>query len=394
MAVTFIDDIDVKGKRVFVRADFNVPLDGAQNIADDTRIRATLPTLQHILDSGGALIIASHLGRPKGSPDPGLSLRPVADRLSDLLGKPVLFAEDCIGEDAGRKAEGLKPGQILLLENLRFHSEEKNNDESFARQLAAAADVYINDAFAVSHRAHASVEAITRAVPVCAAGFLVKKEVTSFEKAMKSPARPLAAVIGGAKVSGKLEVLENIISRVNSLLIGGGMAYTFLKAQGKNVGNSMLEEDLIDTAASVMKKAEQNNVQLLLPADCVIAEELKSGVTTKIVTVDDIPNGWMGLDIGPDTIQRFSDVIAQAKTIVWNGPMGVFEIEEFSQGTFKIAQAIAGSDAMSVVGGGDTAAALHQSGCEGGVSFESTAGGAFMEMMEGKTLPGIAALER
>jgi phosphoglycerate kinase len=394
MAVTFIDDIDVKGKRVFVRADFNVPLDDSKNIADDIRIRATLPTLQHILKNGGALIIASHLGRPKGSPDPGLSLRPVADRLSDLLGKPVLFAEDCIGEDAGRKAEGLKPGQILLLENLRFHSEEKNNDESFARQLAAAADVYINDAFAVSHRAHASVEAITRVVPVCAAGFLVKKEVTSFEKAMKSPARPLAAVIGGAKVSGKLEVLENIISRVNSLLIGGGMAYTFLKAQGKNVGNSMLEEDLIDTAASVMKKAEQNNVQLLLPADCVIAEELKSGVTTKIVTVDDIPNGWMGLDIGPDTIQRFSDVIAQAKTIVWNGPMGVFEIKEFSKGTFSIAQAIADADAMSVVGGGDTASALHQAGCEGGVSFESTAGGAFMEMMEGKTLPGIAALER
>ena len=394
MALKYLDQIDVKGKRVFVRADFNVPLDDSGSITNDNRIRETVPTLAYILDKGGAVIVASHLGRPKGKPDPRQSLAPVAKRLGELLALQVQFADDCISDAAIVKGRAVKPGEVLMLENLRFYAEEEKNSEDFARKLGAAADVYINDAFACSHRAHASVEAITRVVPVCAAGFLMKKEIVNFERAMHNPERPLLAIIGGAKVSGKLELLENILQKVDCLVIGGGMAFTFLKAQGLEVGKSLVEADLIDTARTVMAKAREKGVNLLLPTDCVIAEEMKQGVTTKTVSVNDIPAGWMGLDIGPETIQAFNKVIGQAKTIVWNGPMGVFEMEGFEKGTFAIADSIGNSRAMSVVGGGDSVSALKKSGNQAKVTFVSTAGGAFMELLEGKILPGIKALDK
>jgi len=394
MAVKFIDEIDVAGKKVFVRADFNVPLDENCTITNDNRIKATIPTLKYILDNGGAVIAASHLGRPKGKPVAEMSLKPVAARLAELLGVEVQFADDCIGDEAAVKKVALQPGQVLLLENLRFYGQETKNDADFAAQLGAGADVFISDAFAVSHRAHASVEAITHVVPICAAGFLMQKEIQSFENAMTNPERPLVAVVGGAKVSGKLEVLENLLGKVDGVIIGGGMMFTFLKAQGKEVGKSLVEEDLIETAGSILQKATDKGVQLLLPTDCVIAEEFKGGIPTKTVSVDDIPEGWIGLDIGPETVAAFGKVISEAKTIVWNGPMGVFEMPEYSKGTFAVADQIAASSALSVVGGGDSVSALKLSGNQGKVTFVSTAGGAFMEMMEGKTLPGIAALDR
>jgi phosphoglycerate kinase len=393
MAIKYIDEIAVKGKRVFVRADFNVPLDESCNITNDNRIRETVPTLRYILDNGGAIILASHLGRPKAKVVKEMSLLPVAKRLSELLKLQVQFADDCISDAAIARAKALKPGEVLLLENLRFYAQEEKNDAEFAQKLSAGAEIYVNDAFAVSHRAHASVEAITRFVPIVAGGFLMKKELVNFDKAMHNPERPLAAVIGGAKVSGKLEVLENIIGKVDRLIIGGGMAFTFLKAQGKEVGNSLVEADLIDTAKTVMQKALAKNVALLLPIDCVIAEELKAGVTTKTVLIDDIPKGWLGLDIGPATVQAFSDAIVGSKTVVWNGPMGVFEIPEFSSGTFAIADCLAKAPVMSIVGGGDSVSALKKSGNLDKITFVSTAGGAFMEMLEGKVLPGVKALD-
>lgn len=394
MTIKFIDDIDVREKRVFIRADFNVPLDENRNITNDNRITATLPTLQYVLDNGGAVICASHLGRPGGKPVPAMSLKPVADRLSELLGLTVKFVDDCISDEAADAGRALKPGEILLLENLRFYPEEEKNDAAFAEKLGAAADIFISDAFAVSHRAHASVEAITRVVPVCAAGFLMKKEIQSFENAMAHPKRPLAAIIGGAKVSGKLEVLENLIQKVDCIIVGGGMAFTFLKAQGKEVGNSLVEDDLIDTAGAILAQAEEKGVKLMLPVDCVIAEECKGGTTCRTVPTDAIPPGWMGLDIGPETVKLFSRAIKEANTVVWNGPMGVFEIDEFSRGTYALSDCIAACDCMSIVGGGDSVSALKKSGNQDRVSFVSTAGGAFMEMMEGKTLPGIAALDK
>jgi len=393
MSIKYIDGIDVRGKRVFIRADFNVPLDDKQTITDDNRITETVPTIKYVLDNGGAVILASHLGRPKAKVVKEMSLLPVARRLGELLGLPVQFVDDCISDEAVARARALKPGEILMLENLRFYGQEEKNDQEFARKLASGAEIYVNDAFAVSHRAHASVEAITHFVPVVAGGFLMKKEITSFERAMLKPERPLVAVIGGAKVSGKLEMLENIIIKVDRLLIGGGMAFTFLKAQGREVGNSLVEADLIETAKTVMEKAKAKNVVLLLPTDCVIAEELKAGVTTKTVSVSDIPKGWMGLDIGPATVKAFSDAIAGAKTVVWNGPMGVFELPEFSSGTFAIADCIGNAGVMSIVGGGDTVSALKKSGNQDKITFVSTAGGAFMEMLEGKVLPGIKALD-
>ncbi len=393
MAVKFIDDIDVSGKTVFVRADFNVPLDDSGSITNDNRIKATIPTLKHILDNGGAIIAASHLGRPKGKRVPEMSLAPVAKRLGELLGKEIQFVDDCISDEAIEKGKALKPGEVLLLENLRFYGEETKNDEAFARKLGAAADVFISDAFAVSHRAHASVEAITRVVPVCAAGFLMKKEIQNFENAMNDPRRPLVAVVGGAKVSGKLEVLENLVQKVDAVLIGGGMAFTFLKAQGKEVGKSLVEEDLIGTAKTVLQKAADKGIKFVLPNDCVVAAELKGGIPTQTVSIDAIPADSMGLDIGPQSVEAFAGIISDARTIVWNGPMGVFEVDEFSKGTFEVADLIAKSDAMSVVGGGDSVSALKQSGNQDKVTFVSTAGGAFMELMEGKTLPGIAALD-
>jgi phosphoglycerate kinase len=394
MTIRYIDAIELKGKKVFIRADFNVPLDKNQNITDDIRIRETIPTIKYALDKGGAVIVASHLGRPKGKVAPEFSLLPVQKRLSELLGKSVLFADDCIGNDAQAKAQGLKPGEVLLLENLRFYAEEEKNDTAFAQKLARLADIYINDAFAVSHRAHASVEAITHFVQECGAGFLMKKEITSFEKAMNNPQRPLVAIIGGAKVSGKLEMLENIIKKVDMILIGGGMAFTFLKAQGLEVGKSLVEDDLIETAKTILQQAQERGVKIVLPSDCVAAREVKSCVPYKTLSVNEITPDLMGLDIGPATINEFGSVIKAAKTIVWNGPMGVFEIDEFSRGTFSVINQIAESHAMSMVGGGDTDAALHKSGKTDKMSFVSTAGGAFMEMLEGKVLPGIKALDK
>ena len=394
MTIKYIDGLELKGKKVFIRADFNVPLDKNQNITDDIRIRETIPTIKYVLDKGGAVVVASHLGRPKGKVAQEFSLLPVQKRLSELLDKSVLFADDCIGNDAQVKAQGLKPGDVLLLENLRFYAEEEKNDNAFAQKLARLADVYINDAFAVSHRAHASVEAITHFVQECAAGVLMKKEITSFEKAMNNPQRPLVAIIGGAKVSGKLEMLENIIKKVDVILIGGGMAFTFLKAQGLEVGKSLVEDDLIETAKTILQQAQERGVKIVLPSDCVAAREVKSCVPYKTLSIKEITPDLMGLDIGPATINEFGSVIKDAKTIVWNGPMGVFEIDEFSRGTFSVINQIADSQAMSMVGGGDTDAALHKSGKTDKMSFVSTAGGAFMEMLEGKILPGIKALDK
>jgi phosphoglycerate kinase len=394
MTIKYIDGLELKGKKVFIRADFNVPLDKNQNITDDIRIRETIPTIKYVLDKGGAVVVASHLGRPKGKVAQEFSLLPVQKRLSELLDKSVLFADDCIGNDAQVKAQGLKPGDVLLLENLRFYAEEEKNDNAFAQKLARLADVYINDAFAVSHRAHASVEAITHFVQECAAGLLMKKEITSFEKAMNNPQRPLVAIIGGAKVSGKLEMLENIIKKVDVILIGGGMAFTFLKAQGLEVGKSLVEDDLIETAKTILQQAQERGVKIVLPSDCVAAREVKSCVPYKTLSIKEITPDLMGLDIGPATINEFGSVIKDAKTIVWNGPMGVFEIDEFSRGTFSVINQIADSQAMSMVGGGDTDAALHKSGKTDKMSFVSTAGGAFMEMLEGKILPGIKALDK
>lgn len=391
--ITYVDEIEVKGKRVFIRADYNVPLDNGQ-ISDDTRIRSTLPTIRSVLDRGGSVILASHLGRPKGKVDKNYSLAPVAERLSELLGKKVVFVEDCIGKAVEEKAQQLKPGDMMLLENLRFHPEEEKNDEGFAKKLAGLADVYINDAFAVSHRAHASVEAITRFTPQKGAGFLIKDEMTYFNRAMVEPKRPLVAIIGGAKVSGKLEVLENLIQKVDTLLIGGGMAFTFLKAQGIEIGKSLVEDDLLDTARTVMKKAEEKGATVILPVDCVVASKVDAKADYKTTSIEDIPADWMGLDIGEETLKLFKEAIKNAGTIVWNGPMGVFEIKPFSKGTYKVVDLVADSSALSIVGGGDTDVALHRSGKSDKISFMSTAGGAFLELLKGGTLPALKALEQ
>ncbi len=391
--LSYVDEIEVEGKKVFVRADFNVPLDQEGGITDDTRIKSTLPTVRSVLDRGGSVILASHLGRPKGKVDKKYSLAPVADRLSELLGKEVMFIEDCIGKEVEEKAQHLKPGDILLLENLRFHPEEEKNDEGFARKLAGLADIYINDAFAVSHRAHASVEAITRFAGQKGAGFLIKNEITYFKKAMGEPERPLIAIIGGAKVSGKLEVLENLIQKVDKLLIGGGMAFTFLKAKGIEIGKSLVEDDLLDTARKVMKKADERGAKVILPVDCVVANKVDAEAEYKTTTINDIPADWLGLDIGEQTLELFKEAIKDAGTIVWNGPMGVFEIEPFSKGTYGVVDLVADSPALSIVGGGDTDVALHRSGKSDKISFMSTAGGAFLELLKGGTLPAIKALE-
>ncbi len=390
--VSYVDEIEVKDKKVFIRADFNVPLDQGI-ITDDIRIKSTLPTVKSVLDRGGSVILASHLGRPKGKVDKKYSLAPVAARLSELLGKEVIFIEDCIGKEVEEKAQHLKPGDILLLENLRFHPEEEKNDEGFARKLAGLADIYINDAFAVSHRAHASVEAITHFARQKGAGFLIKNEITYFNKAMGEPERPLIAIIGGAKVSGKLEVLENLIQKVDKLLIGGGMAFTFLKAKGIEIGKSLVEDDLLDTARKVMKKADERGAKVILPVDCVVANKVDAEAEYKTTTINDIPADWLGLDIGEQTLKLFKEAIKDARTIVWNGPMGVFEIEPFSKGTYGVVDLVADSPALSIVGGGDTDVALHRSGKSDKISFMSTAGGAFLELLKGETLPAIKALE-
>ena len=389
----YIDQIDFSGKNVLVRVDFNVPMDKTGKVTDDTRVKASLATLNYIREKGAKVIVTSHLGRPKGKRVEEYSLKPVAPVLAGLLKMEVPFIEDCIGEKALRAVAGMKAGEVILLENLRFHPGEDKNDEAFAQELAKLCDVYINDAFAVSHRAAASNTAITKFVPLCAAGFLLKNEIEYFNKAMKNPARPLAALIGGAKVSDKIKVLENVLDNVDRLIIGGGMAFTFLKAQGLNIGKSLCETEMLDVAIKIMDKAKTKNVQLLLPVDAVIAQTPTADAETKVVDVKSIPEDWMGLDIGPASIAAFSDAVKTAKTIVWNGPLGMFELAPFASGTFKLVDAVVDSGALTIVGGGDTDTAIHKTGKSDKISYISTGGGAFLELLEGKTLPAVAALD-
>jgi phosphoglycerate kinase len=393
MPIRTVDQVELKRKRVFIRVDFNVPLDEKNHITDDTRILLSLPTIRFVSEAGGKVILASHLGRPKGKKDPKFSLAPVAERLSQLFGKEVALATDCIGEEVQSQIGGMKEGDVLLLENLRFHPEEEKNEEAFSKGLASLCDVYVNDAFGTAHRAHASTEGMTRFVKVVAAGFLMMKEVESLEKALVNPKRPYVAILGGAKVSDKIGVIQNLLSKVTTLLIGGGMAYTFLKAEGFQVGKSLVEEDQIAFSLSLLEKA-RGKIGFLLPSDHIAAERMDIRAKREIVKNDKIPSGWVCLDIGPETVKTFSEEIRSAKTIVWNGPMGVFEMEPFSQGTFAIAEAIAESSAFSIVGGGDSVAAVNQAGVADRISHISTGGGASLEFLEGKKLPGIEALGR
>ena len=390
----YIDQLDLQGKRVLIRVDFNVPLNEDRQVTDDTRIRAALSTIQYAMDRTARVILMSHLGRPKGTVKPEFSLKPAAEHLSRILGKDVRFAPDCIGPEVEKMAAEMKPGDVLMLENLRFHPEEEKNNPDFARKLASVADVYINDAFATAHRAHASNVAILAFVPLCGAGFLLKSEVESFRKTMGNPERPLVALMGGAKVSGKLDALENIIKKVDKVIVGGGMAFTFLKAKGFEVGKSLVEPDLIETARNIMAAAREHAVDFLLPIDCVVAEKIDPAAEISIVPVEKIPADKMGLDIGPETRKIFSDALKGAKTIVWNGPMGVFETEPFSKGTEATVRAVADSPAFSFVGGGDTDTAVHLWNAADKMSYISTAGGAFLEMLEGKKLPALEALEQ
>jgi len=388
-----LDDVQLTGKRVFLRVDYNVPLDKQFQVKDDLRVRATLQSIKKIIGGGGKAILASHLGRPKGKVSKEYSLRPVAEYLSKLLVQPVLMASDCIGEAVRKLVSEMKNGEVLLLENLRFHPGEEQDDEDFSRQLAGLADVYVNDAFAVSHRAHASVHGITRYVKVCAAGYQLENEVNFFHKAMEEPKRPLAMVIGGAKISTKIELLENLITKVDCMIIGGAMANTFLKAQGKEVGKSLVEDDHLETAAHLLEKANQRGVKVFLPVDAVVSTSLDSPSDVRQVPVDQVPPNTQILDVGSKTIEVFESVLKNCPTIVWNGPLGAFENPPFQMGTFALAEFLGNLKALTVVGGGDSAAAVKQAGVAEKVSYVSTGGGAFLELLEGKTLPGIAALE-
>ena len=391
------EDYDFKGKRALVRVDFNVPLDKALHVTDATRILRAAPTIKAILKKGGSVVLMSHLGRPDGKAEDKYSLRHVIETLRKAIDTPVEFADDCIGETAKAKSSKLRPGDVLLLENLRFHKEEKAGDEFFAGQLAEHGDCYVNDAFGTAHRAHASTTTITNFFPTDKMfGLLLQSEIDNLEKVMHSDEKPVLAIIGGAKVSSKITVLQNLLDLVDEIIIGGGMAYTFVKARGGKVGNSLVEDDYIDTAKDLMKAAQKNGVTIYLPSDTVIADDFREDASTDLCPTDQIPDGWMGLDIGPDSILAFSEVISIAKAILWNGPMGVFEMEAFSRGTSVIAQAIADAtahkNAYSLVGGGDSVAALNKFGLEDDVSYVSTGGGAMLEYLEGKTLPGIAAI--
>jgi phosphoglycerate kinase len=387
-----LKDLNSKGKRVFLRVDFNVPLDDSGSIRDDTRIKAALPTINFLLEQGAKLIIASHLGRPKGKFVPELSLKPVAKRLSELISREVTLAPDVIGDEVTTLKRELEEGQVLVLENVRFYNEETANDEDFARKLAQEVDYYVNDAFGACHRAHASVVAITRFVEKSAAGFLVEKEVDYLSKVVHSPQKPFVAVLGGAKVSDKIPVIENLLTKADAILIGGAMAYTFFKAQGNDVGRSLVEEDKIELAASILNKTKEKNIKFYLPSDHIIAVEADAQAEPQTVDTFPFPSEMMALDIGPKTIEDYAEIIAGAKTVFWNGPMGVFEIDQFSQGTTKIAEAVANSGALSIIGGGDSVAAVYKAGVADKISHISTGGGASLEFVANETLPGIEAL--
>ncbi|HUN65731.1 MAG TPA: phosphoglycerate kinase [Bacteroidota bacterium] len=389
-----IDQVDLKGKRVLVRVDFNVPI--KQNaITDDTRIVESLPTIRKIIRDGGKAILMSHLGRPKGKPNMEFTLKPVADHLARLLGMPVGFAPDCIGPQVRTMVGAMANGSCLLLENLRFHAEEEANDPAFARNLAESGDLYVNDAFGSAHRAHASTEGVTHYLSPSVAGYLMQKEIDYLGRAIGSPVRPYIAIIGGAKISGKIDVIENLMPKVNTLLIGGGMMFTFYKAKGMEIGTSLLEPDKLDVAKKILDLAAKRNLNLVLPVDCIVADRMDNNADRKTVPVTGIPPGWMGLDIGAETVKLFSTALLGAKTVVWNGPMGVFEMDNFAAGTKAIATTLAditSKGATTIVGGGDSAAAIAQLGLEKKVSHVSTGGGASLEFLEGKTLPGVAAL--
>jgi phosphoglycerate kinase len=387
-----IDQIDLHNKRVLIRVDFNVPLDDTGNITDDSRIRATLPTINWAIDENAVVILCSHLGRPKGTPNPSLSLAPVAKRLQRLLNKPVTFTDDCIGPRVESVVKDAHPGNVILLENLRFHPGEEINNDQFSAQLATLADVYINEAFGTAHRSHASTVGITKHVKVSAAGFLMKREVETLEQTVENPVRPFVAILGGAKVSGKIEVIKNLAGKVDKVIIGGGMAFTFIKAMGFEIGQSLVEQDMLDLAKHIHEQAIADKIKFYLPVDCVVAASLAPDAETKIVPIQEIPPDWYGMDIGPASVRLFSEVVQNAKTILWNGPMGVFERDAFSRGTFALAHFVANAYAKTIVGGGDTALAVHRAGESESMSFISTGGGAALQLLEGKHMPGLAAL--
>ena len=383
-----VTDIDVKGKRVLVRVDYNVPIKEGK-VGDDTRIRAAMPTLNYLLEHGAAVILCSHLGRPKGGPDPKYSLRPVAEYLSQMMGKPVAFAEDCVGPVAEAAAKALKPGDVLLLENTRFHPEEEKNDLELAKKMAALADIYVNDAFGSAHRAHASTEGVARFLPAVA-GFLLEKEIKYLGQAIADPKRPFIAILGGAKISDKIGVIKNLLTKADQVLIGGGMANTFFKAQGYPVADSLVEDEALETARELL---QTGSARLRLPVDMVLADKFDAEAKSETLPTGPVPDGWRILDIGPKTVEAYSKVIAGAGTVVWNGPMGVFEFPRFARGTLGIAKAVAGSAAVSIIGGGESVAAIQQSGLAGKITHISTGGGASLEMLEGLILPGLAALQ-
>jgi phosphoglycerate kinase len=383
-----VRDIDLKGKRVLMRVDFNVPMEKGV-VTDDQRIRASLPTIQYVLDQGASLILMSHLGRPKGGPDPAFSLRPAAEALSKLLGRPVKMAPDCVGPEVEAMAKALKPGEVLMLENVRFHKEEEKNDPAFAKKLAALGDVYVNDAFGSAHRAHASTEGVAHYLPAVS-GFLMEQELEYLGRATQNPAHPYIAILGGAKISDKIAVIENLLTKCDRLLIGGGMANTFLTARGDNMQNSLVEASAVETAKELMEKAGD---KLLLPVDAVVADKFDANAESKIVDVDKIPPGWMMMDIGPQSVELFTGALQGAKLVVWNGPMGVFEFPKFAEGTFAMARALANSGATTIIGGGDSASAVKKAGVAKQMTHVSTGGGASLEFLEGKELPGVAALQ-
>ena len=391
-----IDDFNLKGKRALIRVDFNVPLTENQEVSDDSRIQATIPTIKAVLDQGGSAVLMTHLGRPKGEAVDKYSLKHVRKRLSELLGQEVKFASDCVGEEAFTLSANLKPGEVLLLENLRFHKEETKGDETFSKNLARHGDVYVNDAFGTAHRAHASTAIVAKYFDEKMFGYIMKNELASLEKALNNPKRPFTAVLGGAKVSGKIEVIDNILEKADNVIIGGGMMFTFIKALGGKIGDSMVEDELLETAKKTLDKAREKNIKIQLPVDTIIADKFANDANTKVSPVDNIPAGWMGLDIATESTKKFESILMQSKTILWNGPMGVFEMTNFAKGTISMAESIAKATqqgAFSLVGGGDSVAAVNKYNYEDKVSRVSTGGGAMLEYVEGKKLPGIAAIE-